>query len=256
MSSSQPQPKSQPQTIRITGGANGIGRALVLAYAEQNHAVGFVDKDEENGAVLEKRLQKEGRNVRFFKGDVSDPDLINSVVSGFMDAFGRIDVLINNAGLSRFTPPDELSVAGWDEIINTNLRAAFLLSRAVAPHMKAAGGGAIINMASTRALMSEPNSEAYAASKGGLLALTHALAASYAGHHIRVNSISPGWIHTGDYETLRDVDHAQHLSGRVGKPEDVARACLFLSAPGQEFINAVRQLPAVHRIHGCSQFTR
>lgn len=208
----------------------------MVAYAKQKHPVGFVDKDEEHGAALAKELQNEGYNVRFFKGDVSDPDLINSVVSAFMDAFGRIDVLINNAGLSRFTPPDELSVAGWDEIINTNLRAGFLLSRAVAPHMKAAGGGAIINMASTRALMSEPNSEAYAASKGGLLALTHALAASYAGHHIRVNSISPGWIHTGDYDKLREVDHAQHLSKRVGRPEDIARACLFLSAPGQEFI--------------------
>jgi NAD(P)-dependent dehydrogenase (short-subunit alcohol dehydrogenase family) len=223
------------QTVLVTGASNGIGRAIATAYARKAHAVGMVDIDEENGLVLEQQLRKSGGNVRFFKGDVSDPESINRLLPAFVEAFGRIDVLINNAGLSRFTPPDELSVAGWDEVLNTNLRAAFLLTQAAARHMSA-DGGAVINIASTRALMSEPNSEAYAASKGGLLALTHALAASYAERRIRVNSISPGWIHTGDYEKLRDIDHAQHLSRRVGKPEDVARACLFLSAPGQDFI--------------------
>lgn len=95
----------------------------------------------------------------------------------------------------------------------------------------------MVNIASTRASMSEKNSEAYAASKGGLLALTHAMAVSYAEENITVNCISPGWIHTGDYEKLRDIDHSQHLSGRVGKPEDIARACLFLTQPENNFIN-------------------
>lgn len=227
---------SASRSVLVTGGANGIGRALAVAYAAEGYAVGIVDKDEENGAALAEQLRQEGRNVRFFQADLAQAEPIAALVTAFIEAFDRIDVLINNAGLSRFTPPDALSVAGWDEILNTNLRAAFLLSRAVAPYMKTIGGGAIINMASTRALMSEPDSEAYAASKGGLLALTHALAASYAGHQIRVNSISPGWIHTGNDDKLRDVDHAQHPAGRVGKPEDVARACLFLSAPEQAFI--------------------
>jgi NAD(P)-dependent dehydrogenase (short-subunit alcohol dehydrogenase family) len=231
-SSSSPE---TPRAVLVTGAANGIGRAIATAYARKAHAVGMVDIDDENGLALEQQLRKSGGNVRFFKGDVSDPEAVNRLIPAFMEAFGRIDVLINNAGLSRFTPPDELSVAGWDEVLNTNLRAAFLLTQAAARHMSA-DGGAVINIASTRALMSEPNSEAYAASKGGLLALTHAMAASYAKTRIRVNSISPGWIHTGDYEKLRDIDHAQHLSRRVGKPEDVARACLFLSAPEQDFI--------------------
>lgn len=232
--SNSPSPET-PRAVLVTGAANGIGRAIATAYARKAYAVGMVDIDDENGLALEQQLRNSGGNVRFFKGDVSDPEAINRLIPAFMEAFGRIDVLINNAGLSRFTPPDELSVAGWDEVLNTNLRAAFLLTQAAARHMSA-DGGAVINIASTRALMSEPNSEAYAASKGGLLALTHAMAASYAKNRIRVNSISPGWIHTGDYEKLRDIDHAQHLSRRVGKPEDVARACLFLSAREQDFI--------------------
>ena len=98
--------------------------------------------------------------------------------------------------------------------------------------MKQSGGGSIVNISSTRAFMSEPDSEAYAASKGGIVALTHAMAASFSPDHIRVNCISPGWIETGDYSKLRESDHAQHLSGRVGKPEDIARACLWLTDEG------------------------
>ncbi|MCK9906341.1 SDR family oxidoreductase, partial [Frankia sp. Cpl3] len=120
----------------------------------------------------------------------------------------------------------------WDTVINTNLRSVFLCSREAAKVMRTQGGGSIVNMASTRALMSEPETEAYAASKGGILALTHALAISFAPDHIRVNAISPGWIEVGDYEALREIDHTQHPSGRVGKPEDIARACLYLTSDG------------------------
>lgn len=133
--------------------------------------------------------------------------------------------------------PYDLPVEEWDTVINTNLRCTFLCSREEARIMKEHGGGSIVNIASTRAIMSEPDSEAYAASKGGIVALTHTLAASFAGEHIRVNCISPGWIETGDYGKLRDQDHEEHFSGRVGKPEDIARACLYLTSPGNEFIN-------------------
>jgi NAD(P)-dependent dehydrogenase (short-subunit alcohol dehydrogenase family) len=100
-------------------------------------------------------------------------------------------------------------------------------------------GGAIVNIASTRAMMSEPNSEAYAASKGGAVGITHALAASFAEDGITVNCISPGWIETGDYSQLRDADHEQHFSNRVGKPDDIARACLYLTARENNFVNGV-----------------
>lgn len=102
--------------------------------------------------------------------------------------------------------------------------------------MRKRGGGSIINIASTRAFMSEPNSEAYAASKGGIIALTHALAVSFAPDHIQVNAISPGWIETGDYGQLREIDHLQHPAGRVGRPDDIARACLYLTSEGNDFI--------------------
>ena len=154
-----------------------------------------------------------------------------------VDLYGRIDILINNAGLSEFKSPYEITVEEWDEILNTNLRGIFLCSREAATVMRKTGGGSIVNIASTRAFMSEPNSEAYAASKGGIVALTHALAASFSADQIRVNCISPGWIETGDYSKLRDVDHRQHLSGRVGKPDDIARACLYLTEDGNDFVN-------------------
>ncbi|TVQ11181.1 MAG: SDR family oxidoreductase [Balneolaceae bacterium] len=225
------------KTAIVTGAANGIGRAVATACAANGFSVVIADIDAENGQHLQDRLLNEGFDAMFVKCDVSDPEAITGLVKTAADRYGRIDVVINNAGISEFTPPDELTVAGWDRILNTNLRGAFLLTREAAPVMKKNGGGAVVNIASTRALMSEKNSEAYAASKGGLLALTHALALSYADDHIRVNCISPGWIHTGDYSKLREIDHTQHPSGRVGKPEDIARACLFLTHPDNGFIN-------------------
>ena len=120
-------------------------------------------------------------------------------------------------------------------VINTNLRSVFIASKEASKYMKS--GGSIVNIASTRATMSEPNSEAYAATKGGIVALTHALAASLSERNITVNAISPGWIQNENYEELRDKDHAQHLSNRVGKPEDIAKACLYLTDSENNFVN-------------------
>ena len=115
------------------------------------------------------------------------------------------------------------------------MRSVFLCSREAAKRMK--NGGAIISMASTRAQMSEPFTEAYAASKGGIVSITHALSASFAPLNITVNCISPGWIDTGNYGELREEDHAQHFSNRVGKVEDIARMCMFLADKENNFIN-------------------
>jgi NAD(P)-dependent dehydrogenase (short-subunit alcohol dehydrogenase family) len=149
---------------------------------------------------------------------------------------GRIDVLINNACLGACKSPYELTVEDWDYVLNTNLRGTFVCAREAAKIMKTHGGGAIVNISSTRALMSEPNSEAYAASKGGILSLTHALAVSLGPDQITVNAICPGWIENGDYSKLRLEDHTQHPANRVGKPEDVARACLYLTDPANDFV--------------------
>lgn len=150
--------------------------------------------------------------------------------------WGRVDVLINNAGLGVWQSPFELTLEQWDYVINSNLRGTFLCSREAARLMKERGGGSIVNIASTRALMSEANSEAYAASKGGILSLTHALAVSLGPERIRVNAVSPGWIETGDYAALRHEDHTQHPAQRVGRPEDIVKACLYLTDPDNDFV--------------------
>jgi NAD(P)-dependent dehydrogenase (short-subunit alcohol dehydrogenase family) len=153
------------------------------------------------------------------------------------EKYERLDILINNAGFGIWKSPFELLTEEWDSVINTNLRGTFLCSRGAATIMKRGKGGVIVNIASTRALMSEPNSEAYAASKGGIVSLTHAMAASLSGHNIRVNCISPGWIETGDYGSLKATDHQQHFSGRVGKPDDIAKACFWLTDTANNFVN-------------------
>lgn len=154
--------------------------------------------------------------------------------------YDHIDILINNAGKGLFKSPYDLTLEEWDDLLNTNLRSVFLCSREAAKYMrKNKDGGSIVNIASTRAIMSEPNSEAYAASKGGIVALTHALAASLSKDKITVNCISPGWIETGDYSQLRPIDHEQHLSRRVGKPEDIARACLYLTDKENDFVTGI-----------------
>jgi len=225
------------KTVIITGAANGIGKGIAIAYADKGFNVVIADIDSEAGNKLQDQLSENGKQAYFVECDVSDPNSIDNLVKQTINKYENINVVINNAGISTFTPPNELSVNDWDTILNTNLRSSFLLTRAAAVVMKKTGGGAVVNIASTRAMMSEKNSEAYAASKGGLLALTHAMSVSYADDNISVNCISPGWIHTGDYDKLRDIDHSQHPSGRVGKPEDIAKACLFLTQPENDFIN-------------------
>jgi NAD(P)-dependent dehydrogenase (short-subunit alcohol dehydrogenase family) len=130
-------------------------------------------------------------------------------------------------------PVTDLSLDEWRRVLDVNLTGAFLLAKHAAPRLRQAQG-AIVNIASTRALMSEPDTEAYAASKGGLVALTHALAMSL-GPKVRVNCISPGWIDTAG-EELSEADHAQHPAGRVGRPEDVAELVAWLSSPKSEFV--------------------
>lgn len=225
------------RTVIVTGGANGIGNAVSRMFASAGLTVIIADIDSENGNKLADEISAAGGSAFFIRCDVSKPEEIENLVHETIQKTGRIDSVINNAGISEFSPPLELSVSDWDRVLNTNLRSCFLLTREAAKTMKNSGSGSIVNIASTRALMSEKHSEAYAASKGGIVALTHAMALSFSEYGIRVNCISPGWIHTGDYDKLRAVDHKQHPSRRVGKPEDIARACLFLCDPDNSFIN-------------------
>ena len=159
-----------------------------------------------------------------------------ALVRQTLDAWGRIDGLVNNAGLMIERRVTELDLADWQRVVDTNLTGAFLTAKHAVPALSAApGGGAIVNIASTRAHMSEPDTEAYAASKGGLVALSHALAISL-GPAIRVNCVSPGWIDTTGGSELTDRDHAQHPAGRVGEPRDVADLVAWLLSPAAGFV--------------------
>ncbi|GAM14864.1 oxidoreductase, short chain dehydrogenase/reductase family [Mesobacillus selenatarsenatis SF-1] len=223
------------KVVIITGGANGIGRGIAKAFVEKQAIVCIADKDEKMGEEVVLELEGLSGKAAFYKTDVREEEEILNLVECVVNDFGKINILINNAGVSRFKPLFELTTAEWEDVVFTNLRSVFIGSREAARRMEA--GGRIINIASTRATMSEPNSEAYASSKGGIVALTHALAASLQEKGIAVNSISPGWIQTEDYDELREKDHLQHWSNRVGKPEDIAKACLYLADPDNEFIN-------------------
>lgn len=237
MKGEQPSMNHSQKVVIVTGAANGIGQSIATHYVEQGAKVVLADIDEQAGTNLEAQLRKQGAEALFIQTDVRKESDLVQLVEITKQTFGSIHILINNAGKGVFKSPFELSVIEWDDIINTNLRSVFIASREAAKYMREnEAGGAIINIASTRALMSEINSEAYAASKGGIVAITHALAASLSENRITVNAISPGWIHTGDYFQLKEIDHQQHLSKRVGRPADIARACLFLTNDENDFV--------------------
>lgn len=228
------------KTVVITGAGNGIGRGIAFLYAEKGANVVLADIDEKAGTQTVGMIKEQGGEALFIHTDVKLETDIERLMEITNQKYGQIDILINNAGKGLFKSPYEVSIDEWDDIINTNLRSVFLGSREAAKYMRLnKEGGSIVNIASTRAIMSEPNSESYAATKGGIVAITHALAASFSKDRITVNAISPGWIETGDYTKLSPLDHEQHLSKRVGKPDDIARACLYLTAKENDFVTGI-----------------
>ncbi len=226
----------------ITGGGQGIGKAIVQAFSHQGAHVVIAEADEEAGKECQQWIQGKGGQATYISCDVSEESSVKAMIQTVAVQLGRIDVLINNAGLSRFKSLEEINVREFDEVLAVNLRGAFVCAKYAAPHLKK-HKGSIINIASTRALMSEPGSEAYAASKGGLLALTHALAVSL-GPEVRVNAISPGWIEVRDWKKSSQreevvhsqADKDQHPAGRIGTPEDIGRAAVFLCSGESTFI--------------------
>lgn len=229
----------QGKTVFVTGGANGIGRGIVIAFCQAGADVIFCDMDEDAGNCLCCELKD--YRCTFIKTDISDKDALTSTINEVLRKKGNIDILINNAGVSRFGSILDVPVEDFDKVLDINLRPVFITAKLLAKHRSdnpyLNSYGRIINIASTRYLMSEPNSEAYAASKGGIVSLTHALAISLSQYNITVNCISPGWIETGDYTQLKPMDHKQHPSGRVGVPQDIAQTCLFLCNPNNNFVN-------------------
>jgi NAD(P)-dependent dehydrogenase (short-subunit alcohol dehydrogenase family) len=233
-----------PHTQRvalITGGAQGIGKATAAAFLRRAFAVLIADIDPAAGKETERALAHLGP-ITFVRTDVAQEYQVRRVLALAIRKFGRLDVLVNNAASGAGKPIAQLAVKDWRRVLDVNLTGPFLCAKHAAAHLAKTKGG-IINICSTRAFMSEKNTEAYSASKGGLFALTHALAVSL-GPAVRVNSISPGWIEVGNYKKKSRrarphhtaADRLQHPCGRVGVPDDVANLVLFLSSPENSFI--------------------
>jgi NAD(P)-dependent dehydrogenase (short-subunit alcohol dehydrogenase family) len=225
----------------VTGGSRGIGRAIAKRLADEGGRVCIADVDRKAG---EDAAAEYGERVTFVRADVASERDVRRAVASAARWGKRLDGVVNNAGLvdPDIGPVATVSLATWKRFLDVNLTGTFLVAKhAVAQLAKTRG--AIVNLGSTRALQSEPDTIAYAATKGGVVALTHALAISL-GPEIRVNCISPGWIATSDYgprgarrmPKLSHADHAQHPVGRVGRPDDVAGLCAWLLSDESGFV--------------------
>jgi NAD(P)-dependent dehydrogenase (short-subunit alcohol dehydrogenase family) len=225
----------------ITGGGQGIGKCIARRFLQEGMKVVIAEIDEEAGRETQAELEQVGE-IMFVPCDVAEEGEVKAMVRQTIKEFGRVDILVNNAAIGISKPVEKLKLAEWNRVLAVNLTGPFLCAKYAAPYLKETGG-VIINIASTRALMSEPDTEAYSASKGGLHALTHALAISL-GPEIRVNCISPGWIETSEWQKrsarrepdLDEEDETQHPAGRVGAPEDIASLALFLATEENSFI--------------------
>jgi NAD(P)-dependent dehydrogenase (short-subunit alcohol dehydrogenase family) len=226
--------------VIVTGAGRGIGYSLALAYGEQGAKVVAAELDTAACEQVAETIREGGGEAIAVPMDVRKPAEVERLINRAVEMYGTVNIMINNAGIMRSASPYELAIEDWEAVIGTNLTGIFLCSREAAKVMRELHqGGSIVNIASTRALMSEPNTEAYAASKSGIVGLTHALAVSLGADGIRVNCISPGWIETGNYEDIRAVDHEQHPAGRVGKPSDIVKACFYLTDPGNDFVTGI-----------------
>lgn len=229
------------KTALVTGGAQGIGLEITQRLRREGMNVVVADIDTEAIAELNDASDP---SILGIAADVASEAQVQQVFRTIQENFGRLDALVNNAAIVNPVnePVAELSLAHWNRVIAVNLTGAFICARYAAP-LLTDNGGAIVNIASTRAIQSEPNTEAYSASKGGLIALTHALAMSL-GPAVRVNCVSPGWIATQHkqknanrrHQVFTDADHQQHPVGRVGLPEDIASMVAFLVSPEAGFI--------------------
>ncbi len=221
----------------VTGGANGIGRCIAEEFIKEGCFVYAIDTDIVSGKRL---AEKYGDSkFRFYPGDIAKENVLDSFIDEVLKSHKSVDVLVNNACISRGGLQD-CSYDDFNYVLRLGVTAPFYLTKLLIPYFNKAAS--IVNISSTRAQMSQPNTESYTAAKGAISALTHAMSASLAGK-VRVNSISPGWIDTGAYQhednyvpNLSEEDSVQHPSGRVGVPNDIAQMVLYLCSEKAVFI--------------------
>ena len=230
----------------ITGAGTGIGRATARVFAAAGAAVGLCDVVEATGAEAARDVERAGGRALFVRADVADPDAVRRFVDQVAQAFGRMDVLVNNAGVSSSRAPvQDLPEAEWHRVIAINLHGHFYCAKYAVPHLLRAGGGAIVNTASALAQATLPGGVAYTTSKAALIGFTKALAHDLGPHGIRVNCLLPGstdtpmmWQGVAPGERAQveeEVASAQPLK-RVARPEEIARVALFLASDDASFV--------------------
>ena len=230
----------QGQVAVVTGGAQGIGWAISRALAREGAFVHIVNRNQETAAKAVSEIEAAGGKAAAIQADLSDPAAPQAAIDKAFTAQGRIDILVNNSGITRDGLILRMSDAQWEEVMNTNLRGAFLCSRAAAKRMFRANYGRIVNVSSVVGLTGNAGQANYAAAKAGLLGLTKALAKELASRGITVNAVAPGFIRTAMTDALpeqaREALLAQIPMGRLGAPEDVAETVAFLASPRASYV--------------------
>lgn len=230
----------------ITGGASGIGRATAFLFAREGAAVLVADRNEQAGSSVAAEITQAGGRAVFEVADVTCAADCRRIVDRVIREFGRVDILFNNAGIIRRATILDLSEEDWDRVMAVNVKSIYLLSREAIPHMRQQGGGTIINTASGWGLTGGAKAAVYCASKGAVVLLTKAMAVDHGPHNIRVNCICPGDTDTamlrneatqlGEADDRFLAEAAKRPLGRVGSPEEIARAALYLASDASSFV--------------------
>lgn len=241
--------KLKDRVAIVTGAAKGIGWGIARVMSQEGAKVVIVDWDEKMGETSAAEINKAGGEAIFVKCDVSNEEEVEAMVQKALERFGKIDILVNNAGIGVYKPLLEASSADWDRCLGVNLKGVFLCSRYVIPQMQKIGKGSIVNISSVHSFQTVNGVAPYAASKGGITALTRSMAIDY-GPSIRVNSIAPGWVLTPLIQSIFDsypdpagqqraVEQRQVMK-RIGRPEDIGKAAVFLASDDADFITGTQ----------------
>jgi 2-deoxy-D-gluconate 3-dehydrogenase len=227
----------------VTGGNGGIGLGMARGLASAGAAVVIAARNRDKSEQAVRELSAFGARAIAIPVDVTDEVSVNALVASTVERFGRLDVLVNNAGINSRKPPQDLALSEWRQVIDTNLTSAFLTSRAAYPTMKAQGGGKIINIGSMMSIFGAPYAPAYSASKGGIVQLTKAMAAAWARDHIQVNAVLPGWIDTElttnarrEVTGLHERVLARTPADRWGVIDDLGGVAVFLASSASDFV--------------------
>jgi len=231
----------------VTGGNGGIGLGMAQGLAQAGAKIAVVGRNAEKSAGAARQLAEEAEvETLVVTADLAHADQVERVAAEVLDRFGRIDILFNNAGINIRKPPHELSLEDWQTVLDVNLTSAFLLSKAVYPAMKRAGGGKIINIGSMTSIFGSSFAPAYATSKGGIVQLTKSMALAWAPDRIQVNAILPGWFDTELTEKARQEIPGLHervlariAHGRWAKPADMAGTAVWLASPASDYVTGI-----------------